>query len=457
MSSPTPDTQAVLLLCANLGQRHDVAKPLTSKQYSALAKWLHERSLWPRDLLNHNGRASLAGLDLPELAKDQVERLLDRGAALGVMVERWTNGGIWIVGRCDEEYPARYKTYLQHRAPPLIYGVGKLSSLQLGGLAVVGSRDASKDDLAFAQRVGAACAGQRIPLISGAAKGIDAEAMNSAFNRKGTAIGVLADGLGRAVVDVTFHEAILDGRLTLISPYEPESHWQTFAAMERNRLIYALADAALVVAWSDEKGGTWAGMVEALKHKQIPVYVKALCEIPAGNRKLIQSGAQESPREPWINLRQLFAKSSPPNTLSVDDCTLPHVSESAGISPSEQPTSDSSTSASPPAAPSDLADQDRSPSDAYYHIVDVLLDLLADPLDAKSLAEKLNVSPSQANAWLKRSIAEGLVRKTTPPVRYVRGGIVAEATTLSLFDSEAEPAINKRAEHSGEPEEQKAI
>jgi predicted Rossmann fold nucleotide-binding protein DprA/Smf involved in DNA uptake len=242
MPSPSEDTQAVLLLCANLGQRRDVAKPLTSKQYSALAKWLHERSLWPRDLLNDNGRASLAGLDLLEVAKDQVECLLDRGAALGVMVERWANGGIWIVGRCDEKYPARYKTYLQHRAPPLIYGVGQLSSLQLGGLAVVGSREASKEDIAFAQRVGAACADQRIPLISGAAKGIDSESMMSAIHRKGTAIGVLADCLGRAAVAPAYHEAIVDGYLTLISPYEPESRWFAFTAMERNKLIYAMAD-----------------------------------------------------------------------------------------------------------------------------------------------------------------------------------------------------------------------
>lgn len=438
MPSPTQDTQAALLLCAHLGQRHDVANPFTAKQYSALAKWLHERSLRPRDLLLDSGRAALANLDLPEVAKDQVERLLDRGAALGMLVERWTNAGIWIVSRGDEEYPARYKTYLQHRAPPLIYGVGNVASLQSGGLAVVGSRDASKEDIAFAQRVGAACADQRLPLISGAAKGIDSESMMSAINRKGTAIGVLADGLGRAAVAPAYHEAILDECLTLISPYEPGSRWFAFAAMERNKLIYALADAALVVAWSNEEGGTWTGAVEALKHKQIPVYVKGLCEIPAGNRKLIQSGARESPREPWTDLRQLFAKSSPPNTPSVDDRTLTEVSESGGVPLSEQPRSDSPTPVSTPTPSDRAADQDRSPSDAYHHIIEVMLDLLAEPMDAKALAEKLNVSPPQANAWLKRAVKEGSVEKTKK--RYARA-----ATPLSLFAHDSEAAANKRS------------
>ena len=431
----------VLLLCAKLGQRHDVAKPLTPKQYSALAKWLRERSLRPRDLLQDTVRTQLADLHLTEVARDQVERLLDRGAALGMMVERWTNSGIWIVGRGDEQYPARYKTCLGHRSPPIIYGVGELPSLQTRSLAVVGSRNASKENLAFAQRVGVACADQGIVLISGAAKGIDLESMMSAVNRKGTAIGVLADGLGRTAVAPAYHEAIVNGYLTLISPYEPESRWFAFTAMERNKLIYALADAALVVAWSNEEGGTWTGAMEALKRGQTPVYIKGLRELPSGNRKLIEYGAQESPGEPWVNLCQLFAKSSPPNTPSVDDRTLSEGSESGDVSVSEQPVPDSLKSASTPATLELAANQDRNGSDAYDHIVEIMLELLAEPMGERSIAEKLNVSPSQAKAWLKRAVDEGrveIIKKR--PARYVR-----RSAALPLFAHEPEAGLIKRS------------
>jgi predicted Rossmann fold nucleotide-binding protein DprA/Smf involved in DNA uptake len=440
MPSPTADTQAVLLLCAKLGERHDIAKPLNTRQYSALAKWLRERSLRPRDLLQDNGRMQLSELRLSEVGRAQIERLLDRGAALGVMVERWTSRGVWLISRADEGYPVRFKTYLQHATPPVIYGVGEPSSLQKGGLAVVGSRHASEEDLSFAERVAAACADQRITIISGAAKGIDSESMMSAINQRGSAIGVLAEGLGRAAVAEPYHEAIVEGRLTLISPYEPESRWFAFTAMERNKLIYALADAALIVASSDEQGGTWSGAVEALKQGQIPIYVKGSGEIPAGNRKLIQSGAQEFPREPWINLRQLFENLSPRNILSFGDQSQTHPDTGSAVSVSEQLAPDNRISAPAPAPLELAADQDRNGSDAYNHIVEAMLEVLAEPIDQKSVAEKLNVLPSQAKAWLKRAVEEGRVRRTKKPLRYVR-----TSTPLSLFAHDSEAALNKRS------------
>ena len=53
--------------------------------------------------------------------------------------------------------------------------------------------------------------------------------------------------------------------------------------MQRNKLIYALADAALVVSSDYEKGGTWAGAVEQLEKLQfVPVYIRSNGEIGKG-------------------------------------------------------------------------------------------------------------------------------------------------------------------------------
>jgi predicted Rossmann fold nucleotide-binding protein DprA/Smf involved in DNA uptake len=69
---------------------------------------------------------------------------------------------------------------------------------------------------------------------------------------------------------------LLDGQLVLISPYDPSAGFNVGNAMQRNKLIYALADASLVVSSDLNKGGTWAGAIEQLdKLKFVPVYVRS--------------------------------------------------------------------------------------------------------------------------------------------------------------------------------------
>jgi predicted Rossmann fold nucleotide-binding protein DprA/Smf involved in DNA uptake len=65
--------------------------------------------------------------------------------------------------------------------------------------------------------------------------------------------------------------------------------------MGRNRLIYTLADYAIVVASDAETGGTWAGATEALKNKWLPVFVLEHAAMPEGNKLLLQKGALAFP------------------------------------------------------------------------------------------------------------------------------------------------------------------
>ena len=60
--------------------------------------------------------------------------------------------------------------------------------------------------------------------------------------------------------------------------------------MERNKYIYAQSDATVVVHSDMEKGGTWAGALECLKHHWATVYTWDNKTYP-GNQKLISLGA----------------------------------------------------------------------------------------------------------------------------------------------------------------------
>jgi DNA processing protein len=72
--------------------------------------------------------------------------------------------------------------------------------------------------------------------------------------------------------------------------------------MGRNKLIYTLADYAIVVASDAEKGGTWAGATEALRAKWIPVFTLDHPGMPEGNKMLLQKGAIGFPH-PFIENR----------------------------------------------------------------------------------------------------------------------------------------------------------
>ncbi|OGN90020.1 MAG: hypothetical protein A2158_04585 [Chloroflexi bacterium RBG_13_46_14] len=72
--------------------------------------------------------------------------------------------------------------------------------------------------------------------------------------------------------------------------------------MQRNKSIYALADAALVVSSDYKKGGTWSGAIEQLeKYRFIPVYVRSNGESEKSLIALLGKGAFSWPEPTDIN------------------------------------------------------------------------------------------------------------------------------------------------------------
>jgi predicted Rossmann fold nucleotide-binding protein DprA/Smf involved in DNA uptake len=340
-----------------------------------------------------------------------------------------------VLSRSDDAYPGRLKSYLGQAAPPLLFGAGEPRLLQAGGLAIVGSRDASEEDIEFARTVAAACASQDVPVISGGARGVDLEAMAAGFEAGGKAIGVLPDSLARNAVSARYREGLMSGRLVLVSPYDPEARWFAFTAMERNKVIYALSDAALVVSSAAENGGTWAGAVEALDAARVAVYVKANGSVKEGNRKLLARGGRPFPQGPWTDLRSLFAPVGPEPTLF----TPATVSE-----PTPASTVSEETHEPAKAEPIPSASPASQPRDAFDVVLPDLLLALSEPGTEKNLEQALGVVPAQAKAWLKRACDEGHVRKLSRPVRYVAAqhvhplfsgpeGPAGEAQTESRF------------------------
>ena len=146
MNAMSEDAKAILLLCGHLGGESEF-EPLGLGDYNKVVVWLKSKKLRPADLLTLDSLLDLAQeTALPEV---RLEALLRRGVKLGFAVEKWNQSGIWVICRSDSDYPARYRTHLKDKAPPILFGTGERSLLQGGGLAIVGSRNVDATGDAF--------------------------------------------------------------------------------------------------------------------------------------------------------------------------------------------------------------------------------------------------------------------------------------------------------------------
>lgn len=412
----TNDTKVIILLCGFFGNDKSI-KPLSLGKYNSIARWLHSNKMRPEDLLekeNVKNAAKAADIDLEYLNK-----LLERGVQLGFAVEEWHRNGIWIISRSDNDYPTRYKKHLKEQAPPLLFGVGDRSLLNIGGIGIIGSRNVDEEGICFAKEAAEVCAKNNIPVISGGARGVDQIAMTSSLNIGGITIGVLAEELFKTSLERGYRNAIAEGKLVLISHCHPNARFNVGTAMARNKLIYALSDYSLVVSSEFNKGGTWAGAVEELNRENaIPVFVRAGENIPLGNKRLLELGAVEWPNEvSSYNLKsqldellthsiKKYNKRKDLNLFNMDELSTSRVDQIETIQ-NEYISVDH--------------DENMLSQNLIYNaVLPILLSQLESASTIDELIKTLNVSKTQLEIWLVQAIEDGLIKKLSKPSRYIK-------------------------------------
>jgi len=414
----TPNTQVILLLVAPLiaGHRETSCDLLSLSEYNRLARLLREKRKQPADLIGPDA-AELISLFAEHFGRERIEAMLGRGFLLSQAVERWNARAIWVISRADPAYPKRFKARLKEDAPPVIYGSGDPALLEKGGLAVVGSRHVDEEVVAFTENAGRLSADAHRTVISGGAKGIDRAAMHGALLAGGDAAGVMADSLERAALARDNREPLMDGRLVLISPYDPAAGFNVGHAMQRNKLIYALADAAFVVTSDFEKGGTWAGAIEQLERLHfVPVFVRNGANAGKGNQALLQRGAK-----PWPNPHD-GKELSLALVAAADAIAAEPKQESFSFRLREEPegyeTAKPEISGNDAVTESQPSDSQLSPSAKLLEAVGAILSAELTPVAEADVAEMLAVSKLQAKKWLKALVRRGVLEKLAKPPRY---------------------------------------
>lgn len=395
----SPNTQVILLLTAPLIMRGSEvsADLLPLGLYKKLTRQLRTLDARPADLLTMNAEAIIAACE-NVVEGDRLRRLLGRGFLLSQVIERWQARAIWAISRADPTYPRRLKHWLREDAPPVLYGCGAIERVDEGGLAVVGSRHVDDRLIAYAEAVGALAAQANCPVVSGGARGIDQAAMRGAGKVGGQVVGVLADSLEKSAMLRENRGPLMEGRLVLISPYDPGARFNVGHAMQRNKLIYALADNGLVVSSDVGKGGTWAGAIEQLdRFRFTPVYVRTEGDPSDGLDALLRRGAISWPEPKDPEAFTAIFRSDGNEAAPIDPVGIKQIA-------SEALANDSPTSISP---------NDEPPRAKLWRAVrPVVLALLTEPQAEAAVADTLGVSKTQAREWLIRLVAEDAVRKT---------------------------------------------
>lgn len=398
--------QAILLLTSyfNTPQQNDI-KPLTNTEWGRFALWLKTQKMTPADLLLTNSADYLKKWNDPHISAERIVTLLQRGHALAFSFERWERAGLWVVTRSDAEYPKRLKQRLTTNAPPFFFGCGQKTLLNAGGLAVVGSRHTQQEELAFTTEIGQRAALAHIPIISGGAVGVDQTAMQSALNQNGVVIGILANNLLNATVDIKWRQGLSTGKCVLISTTHPEAGFHVGHAMARNKYIYCLADQALVVH-ANQTGGTITGAQENLKAHWVPLWVKHTTDPNAANAHLVREGGKWcSANAADVDLLALFQSSqgTVPTPSKIQDL-FEDYGAIVDLSPAAQPSlhyaDDLPTSFTPQA------------QDSFYMLfLEEFKKHSTQPIPEKECLTHFPLHKSQLKQWLERAIQDNLIKK----------------------------------------------
>lgn len=257
-----------------------------------IIKFFHENKISIEEFFQLNETTWKTQYQLDEKQVSDLRQAKSELASNAFLAESFFSQGFEIIPIISPEYSKTLKGNLKTAySPAVLYVKGNKKILEEKSIAIVGSRDASETALKFTDNIAKLASKEFKVVVSGFAKGVDKQALDSAINYKGQSVIVLPQGIMTFSSGFkNYYKQIIEGDVLVLSTFFPKAPWKAELAMARNPIIYGLAD-EIYVAESAEKGGTWSGVVDGLR-KGRKIYVRK----PEPNEKnantlLIQKGA----------------------------------------------------------------------------------------------------------------------------------------------------------------------
>jgi DNA processing protein len=271
---------------------------------AGLAAWLR-LTLTP-GLGGESQRKLLAAFGLPEaiFEADPVDRhhiigkradLLDSPPPTTAIETalRWAEtSGHYILTLADAAYP---QALLQIPDPPsVLYVRGRLDTLNLPTLGMVGSRNATPLGERTAESFARILAGQGWCIASGLALGIDAAAHRGALAAAGMTVAVIGTGIDRLYPARNKDLALaIAERGSIVSEFPLGTPVQAANFPRRNRIIAGLSRGVLVVEAAPESGSLITARLAAEQGREVFAIPGSIhSPVARGCHQLIKQGAK---------------------------------------------------------------------------------------------------------------------------------------------------------------------
>lgn len=210
----------------------------------------------------------------------RILQLLGQEAELDWYLSRGKRQGCVPISRISDGYPELLRFRLRGEAPGCLWCRGDLQLLDTPTVSLVGCRELGEENRLFAEEVGRQAALRGLTLVSGNARGADRAAQESCLRSGGRVISIVADQLTKWRP----RENVL-----YLSEEDFDVPFTTQRAISRNRCIHAMGAMVFVAQANLERGGSWHGSVQNLRHGWSSVAV--FRDGSEAAERLIQMGA----------------------------------------------------------------------------------------------------------------------------------------------------------------------
>ena len=285
----TDDAYAAMLLTMALSpNQEEYVRPLgvqEFRRFEAIVRGSRFHAIG--GLLDLDISGLMMYLGLSEEESYRAFTLMHRGVQMSYALEGLAAQGIDVVTQYDADYPRRLEDKLKDAAPPFLYRCQSADALDGPAIAIVGISGVRTTPEAQANVEtlvkGAARLGYGI--ITGGEPGVARLAVTLAEKYGCRIVEILGGGMRERLADGAIRGLLEAGRAAVLSTEHPDALLTVSHAIARNKLLFAMADAAFIFNTDGRRGET-----DALVNRTCDwVYA---WEEHAGNRALIARGAR---------------------------------------------------------------------------------------------------------------------------------------------------------------------